>query len=337
GLRVRAVDAIGRTVSSSVLTDAGGGFRIRVTPNTPAYTLRVTAPEGSTLPEVEAVLDLNRLPAERMIEIPRLPQITLTGFVGYAVGDERIFVDGAAVSFESLELDALDLDSAPSFRRVAVTGTVDALSGQFSVGLLPGVYRVVVTPTEPARAGVLVTEVVIDARSAGGEINGQFYKLPLRQNLFGHVLTPSWEPIPLATVRARRLASSAQNVIAGDAGRYGRSSETTVDLAGRYVLPLDVGIFDLVIQPGVGTRYAWQVVPSVTVKEGAADEERDLQITYPVPVAGFVRDAHGATVPGALVRAHLILGEGHTARSILVAETTSDLVGAYEVLLPGGL
>src|SRR5690606_14737589 len=116
------------------------------------------------------------------------------------------FLDGAAVSFESVSLDALGLEGALSFRRSVTTASTDLGSGRFAVELLPGTYRVVVTPSDRDLASVLVTELTIDPRAAGTRIMGQYYRVPLRALVEGSVLKPDRSPLSFATVHALRVS-----------------------------------------------------------------------------------------------------------------------------------
>ncbi len=339
GLRVRAVTPDGRVVSTSALTDDDGACAIRITPEVDAYSLSITVPDASgELPDILAPVDLATSIADRVVLVPRLEPVTLMGLVGYLVGQVPQPVGGAAISFESTALVDLDLDlgGAITFRRSAITASAEPNVGQFEIALLPGTYRVVVTPTELDAAGVLVTQVTIDVRSAGSVIMGQLYSLPRRARYSGEIITPAGEPVPQPTLRARRLPAAA-SVPADDVLRFGRSSETTADAAGVYTLPLDVGLYDLVIKPGAETGYPWQVVPGIVIDASVRDITFDATLTAPVPIEGTVSTNDGTPVGAALVRAYAILKTDGVARSVQIGEATADAEGHYRLLLPAGL
>ncbi len=339
GLLVRAVDADGRVVSSSTLTTSTGWFQIRISPDLAGapYELRVTPPDDVTLPSIDVPVDLAIASDAREITLPRLAPVSVQNYVGYYVDGVPYAVNHAAVSFESIALDDLGLPGDLSFRRTAFTETPAEGPSPFTLDVFPGTYRVVVTPAESDRAGVLVFEVDIDERSATPGIQGQNYLLPLRTRMSGVVLTPGGSPVPLAGLNAHRVAPPS-TLAAGDLLRFGRSSETTADGTGNFLLPLDVGTFDLVVHPGEGTGYAWHVVPGVVVGAEQPDFAMDVPIASPVPVEGVVLDGSGEQpLAHAMVRAYVILGTGEQARAVQVGEATTDENGAYEVLLPGGL
>lgn len=336
GLLVRAVDFTGRVVSSSMRTDANGAFEIAITPGAGEYVIRVSPPDDVTLPRVEVPVDYTLTADSREITLPRLAAVPLTNYVGYYIGDVPYAVDHAAVAFESVALDVLGLPGDFSFRRTVFTETPDSGPSPFSLEVFPGRYRVVVTPAEADRAGVLVFEIDIDERSAEPGIQGQNYLLPLRTRMLGAARAPFGQAVPSAWIRALRVASASW-LSAGDIARFGRSSETVSDAEGAFVLPLDVGTFDIVARPGADTGYAWQVVPDVLVTEDQADFGMDVPLVAPVPVSGTVRDDSGALLVGASVRVHAIFGSGEQARAIQIGEAETDGSGEYDVLLPAGL
>ncbi len=337
GLLVRAVEGSGRVVSSAVSTDDEGKFAIRIMPDAGPYVLRVTAPESVALPNVDVEVDFDLDSAERTIRLPRFAPVTLENYVAYSLDGVLHPVDHAAVAFESVEVETLDLPGAFSFRRTAFTEIPTIGPSPFTLAVMPGTYRVVVVPADADRAGVLVDEsVVIDPRSAGTVIAGGEYSLPVRARLLGGVFTPGGDPIPLAGLRARRVPAPS-SLSAGDVQRFGRSSEAVADAYGEFSLPLDVGTFDLVVRAGEGTGYAWHVVSDVVVADHQGDTPMDVSIAPPIPASGVVRAADGAPLASALVRAYVLLGSGDALRAVPVGEATTASDGSYELLLPGGI
>src|SRR5690606_5960917 len=241
-----------------------------------------------------------------------------------------------AVSFESTRVDGLELGGELSFRRTVATATTALGAGSFEVALLPGSYRVVVTPADRDRASVLVTELTIDPMVAGSRIQGQYYRVPLLTRGTGAVLAPARGPLPNATVHALRVTPGV-DVGALDIRRFARASSAVADASGVYALPLDVGVYDLLAAVGSGSGFAWELFQAGTVSGDDAVEALDLPCVAPLPVGGRALDAAGAPLPGATGRAYVLLDDGEGARARQVGEATTDADGRYELMLPSAL
>lgn len=338
GVRVRAIDGLGRSVSSSVVTADDGSYAIRLLAGKGPIELRVSpVSEQSSLPV--GVFPLLAVGDADVLRLPELVPATLEAVVGYEPGSEAegiSFLDGAAVSFESVRLDAPELGGKLSFRRSVASATTALGPGSFVVDLLPGTYRVVVTPADRDRASVLLTELTIDPRAAGERIKGQYYRVPLRSLVQGVVYKPSLDPASQAAVQALRVAPPVE-LDSMDVRRFARASRATAGSDGVYALPLDVGFYDLLVQPGEGSGFAWELYPDLDITGVSLSIYQDLEVHAPVPVGGVVRDAAGLELPFATVRAYVLLESGGVVRARQIAETTTNAAGNYEVLLPGGL
>src|SRR5690606_29904659 len=85
GLRVRAIDAAGRAISSSLVTGLDGSYAIRlVLPSEGATSLRVSPVlESSSLPTALFPIALGSSGVDNAVRLPRLETATLEAVVGY--------------------------------------------------------------------------------------------------------------------------------------------------------------------------------------------------------------------------------------------------------------
>ena len=69
------------------------------------------------------------------------------------------------------------------------------------------------------------------------------------------------------------------------------------------------------------------------MKSELGDLARSYQLVPPLPIRGVVLSDGGVPLAGAVLRAHVVQGSGSSARTIEVAETTSDEEGRYRLLV----
>jgi hypothetical protein len=255
---------------------------------------------------------------------------------------------GAVITLTATELEGVE-DLFMSFTRTVSVGKSLAMGG---VDLLPGKYRVVAVPTDPcdATACLASTETTWIVSSKQPTQAGKLISFSELVTLSGRAQVPSGEGATGATVRA--LASSSvvdwniMNRADGQAAVLPRARFGFVDPGGTFAFGTDPGVFDLRVEPDPATGFGWSVKPRFAVdgSESVADVGR-LALALPIVYTGSVTtgvDANQTALPSALIRAYVYLSsdgkvlpqpaEGSVA--VQVAETHSDVNGAFKLLLP---
>jgi hypothetical protein len=318
-LQVRAVDeSSGRVVSSIGETDTFGQFAIRIGEETPDYLIRVTSSAGAApFPSVSVDPDVAFAgnPVEKVVRIPRLDPVNYTGRVRDQGGAA---VAGAAVRFLSSSVfDDSQLGLQGSFSGSATTNE----DGSFGTELLPGLYSVTVTPPDESDSnwGVLSSEAVVGEGISAEEA----FIVPPRVELFGTVVTFKDEVVAGVTVAARARLNN-------QLGSLHRSQEVVSDPLGGFTMNMDVGLYDMQVQIPSETGYAWLVEPALAMSE---DITRGYRLDPPIPIEGLLQASDGTPVPGALIRAYVLADDGVSKRPVQIAETESDEMGNYRLLI----
>ncbi len=235
-------------------------------------------------------------------------------------------------------------DVRPPFAcRSVRRGTTDD-KGRFEVELLPGDYRVFLSPATGGenvnRATTLAGSAVIETQAADGPQRGQVYMLEPGPRYQGTVR--AWDGRPLENVLVRAVALGVVGYL-DEVAEYNRPSETVTDKDGIFTLAVDVGIYDLVARPTVTSGYPWRYVAWRYVanrvlngKDTPLDAPLDVVAGFllPIPVllAGTLHE-DGQVAAGASVDAFaLVPGEGGR-RAVPIARTTTDEKGGYTLLL----
>jgi hypothetical protein len=317
GLQVRAVDELtGRVVSSIGETDEFGRFAIRIGDETPDYLIRVTSSVGGDLfPAVSIDPDVAFANDNEVIRIPRIDPVQFTGRVRDQAGS---VVPGASVRFLSNSVfDGNQLGLRGTFSASTTTNQ----DGSFGAGLLPGFYSITVTPPDDSesRWGVLSSEALVGTEVGAPEA----LIVPAKVALSGSVSTFNGEAAAGVTILARARMN-------GELASMHRSKEAVSSVLGDFSMGLDQGLYDVFVKISSQTGYAWLVEPAV---EMDADLRRDYQLDPPIPLEGFVQASDGTAIPNALIRAYVITTDGSYPRPIQVAETVSDEVGGYRLLI----
>jgi hypothetical protein len=320
GLQVRAIDKeTGLVVSSIAETDDDGHFAIRISDTTSDYLIRVTSSVGGDpFPAVSVHPDVVfDNPDEKVIEIPRLKPIQLSGSVRDTSDSP---VPGATVRFLSTGIfgeDLLGLEG--SFGGSATTSE----DGSFGTELLPGLYSITVTPPEDIENtwGILSTEAVVGEEIAETEA----LIVPSQFSLRGWVTTFREEHVSGVTVLAR--ARSNVETVATH-----RSQEAVSNTLGAFLMSVDAGLYDMHVKVPSETGFAWLVEPELVMSAERGDLLRSYRLVPPIPIEGVLRTSDGAALPRALIRAYVVTGTGPT-RPIQVAETVTGEDGSYRLLI----
>ncbi len=323
GLQVRAIDQLsGRVISSIGETDETGQFAIRIGALSPSYLIRVTSKVGGEpFPSVsvDPLLVFDGIPGENVIRIPRIAPVQFTGRVRDEQGSA---VPSATVRFLSSGVfGGVQNGLQGSFSGSAKTND----DGSFGAELLPGLYAITVTPPEDVENdwGVLVTESLV-----GEEVPAPDpFVLPSRFALLGSVRTFDQQAAVGVTVLARARASA-------ELSAPHRSQETVAGDDGQFAMQLDLGFYDVHVKTPAASGYPWLVEPGLRV---ARDVDRGYELVPPVPIEGVVETTDGTRVPGATIRAYVLVEDEVATRQVQVGETRSDDLGNYRLLIAPGL
>jgi hypothetical protein len=250
-------------------------------------------------------------------------------------------VVGAAVTLRSREIyGAGGLAGSYTIEVVTQAGTIEggepadrgcsptALpAGGFAVSVLPGLYDVEIRPID-AQLGVHVEQ-----REIVRDLLGHVLQLPPRPLLRGVVMRSSDEPVMDARVRALPLQTPLPGIAGSDVSLLNRPNETLTDPVGNFQLPLDVGVYDLVAEPPVGSGFPWVVRPAFAMSARAWTEPLDVR--DPVAIRGSAHfDTGGAAAVAQVTAYAMVTGENGETRPVAIGRATTDAAGAFLLLLP---
>lgn len=220
-------------------------------------------------------------------------------------------------------------------------------NGRYSVPLLPGVYDAFVVPSNqpggPSVYRTSLTQRTFLSQSSGTH-DGQTLYLDRAARYEGMVVSFRGEPMPNVTVSARSLVSQ-QLLPKNEVYQYARSAVAVTDDRGRFFLNVDLGYFDLSVEPPAETGFPWVQNLNREISEDAGALAPDagtkpVQLTplvsrAPVIVAGRVIYAGDSPLAGATVEAFaLVESITRGRRAVRIAHTVSDKEGNYRLALP---
>ena len=313
GIRVRAVDALDATVSTTMETREDGLFDVLVR-------------------DTESTVALVLSPSE---EVRILPRVVITGvqLTGKDVqlGDQSLGVVQTHGRPVFGVVRGADGEAVPGARLVFTgdvgNGVVNVIAqtdtaGSFDLRLPAGRYAVVLVPG--ADSVWAVTELADIDLTRTGDVPEVLaaVTLPRKARVTGAMLSPTGDPVPNAVVEFR-----LQSLVTADpAATQNFSSRTDDD--GRFDLLVHPGVYEVEAIPGEGSGWARGTMAGVEI--GAEGVEMDV-MTSPANVAyGVVLTPTSAPMSEALVeifrrddRGPRLVGTGHT-----------DEAGNYVVLVP---
>jgi hypothetical protein len=216
-----------------------------------------------------------------------------------------------------------------------LTLTTDA-NGLYDGYVLPGTYTIVITPTADANQDLGVLRETRDLHPPIGaaSILGQVFHLPLRTILSGSVQSPDGDLVPGAHVHATALGLPLVGVADPDLARFARSADALSDAMGHFRVSLDVGVYDVVVEPPDGSGFAWTLQVGYGIGGSATTPPAVMQVDAPVIVDADVSWIDGGMLVGAEVRAFGITADH---RAVMVGRATSDAHGRARVLVPATL
>lgn len=348
GLEISAVDATTGEVISSIATtgsdpEAPGAFDITLLAGSPAWLLRIAPNRERQAAEVfpTFVVDpryLTTLVApgtttERaQILVPAIESaVRFAGTVEYppSIAAARP-VESAVVTLRANQI----VDAATNMvGRLELTLVTDAM-GRFDGQILPGDYEIEVTSPADPELGILVEHRTLRPSAGSRELLGSVLSLPPRTLLGGLAQAPGAEPLSGVSVRALATGLPLDGLADPDLARRARSTDSVSSTTGEFRLALDVGVFDLVVEPTMGSGYPWWVETDVGIGGGDRPINRLAEMRAPVVIDGTLESFDGARIAGAEVHAFARLANG---RLVAVGRTTTDASGELHLLLPPSL
>jgi hypothetical protein len=342
GFEVRAVDrATGIPMSSIATTRATdetpGAFSIALSADATTFDLEIRPTEerqGADLVptyRVQPELLIAGVTGRVQLLVP-----TSISAVHWAGTVEAPAERGATpVANAIVQLHASDVidDMTGVIGSVDITLTTDA-EGRYDGYVLPGTYTVAITPGNDVELAVLREERDLHPLEGQTEILGHVFSMPLRTILGGSVRAPDGMPVRDATVRAASLGVPLEGLADPLVARLARSSQGLTTATGDFRLELDVGVYDLVVEPPLGSGFAWTVELDYGIGGSTAGLSDVVQIDAPVVVDADLTWLEGGVIAGAEVRAFAVT---HSGRAVQVGRATSDAMGHARLLVPASI
>ncbi len=341
GFDVLAVDRSSGTQLSSVATTSEGAeagrFSIALAPTTYPFDLVV---RPSATRQATGVVPTYRVQPEVLLPdamgnvtilVPAsLPAVHWAGTVEYPETRGAMPVAGAIVQLHSE--DVVDAGTG-------LVGTLDLTlttddAGVYDGQVLPGTYTVSITAASDDTLGVLREQRDLRPTAGASEILGHVFHLPLRTVLGGTVQSPDGDLVRDARVRAAPLGVPLPGLTDPEVARLARPATALSGPMGDFRLDLDVGVYDVVVEPPDGSGFPWTVVLEYGIGGSTATLADVMQIDAPVVVEADVTWLDGGTLGSAEVRAFAIAPGG---RAVMVGRATTDATGHARVLVPAML
>lgn len=332
----------GRVISTTRnLNDSNPtNFGIRYQPLTNAAPLlQLTPPKDTVAPVVFWDLSVLDLDGDGQVE-PNLVTLDLSTVQvsGSVVDDEVNPVAEASVRIRSTQL----LGAAQGLSARYETTTTSDGEGAISLPLLPGTYQVVVTP--PDRAGLAIAETTWTIGRSPAHQAGRTVELPRLARLEGTVLDPvGGRPlggIPVTVIPSAFGTARFFDRILDAAPLIPRATSGFTDDLGGFSIGVDPGMVDMSAQPRESSKFPWLVRARVEVP---ADSLGPMFVSFPVPLAGTLRDPSGNPIQQALLKVFALVDPSPTPRGsstggvLRVAEGRTDKLGHFTLLLPAQL
>jgi hypothetical protein len=172
---------------------------------------------------------------------------------------------------------------------------------------------------------------VIETQTGGGPQQGQGYTLVTGARYRGPVRTSDGLAVKNVLVRASALGV---NGVLGEVAGFNRSSESITDDNGRFLLPVDIGYYDISARPSFASGFPWVYVPNLAVQVTDTDlDDAGFDLPAPLVIAGRItRD--GQAVASATLDAYALVKDlSGGKRAVPIGQTLTDEAGHYTLLL----
>ena len=234
---------------------------------------------------------------------------------GSVIGNPEGALVPATVMFQSVEQQLEPTNSDLRY----VTQVATDPSGAFAVDLPPGLYDVGVLPARETGFASF-TRCALPVPSGTGARAGLGLEAVRLRTMQGIVRLAGDRPLAGAVVRALPAADRKLIVPVPDCPPDGRpfklarSRETVTADDGSFLLAVDPGVYDLVVEAPRGTRYGSKSITGVIVPRatggglGGAIRVPTIEVGPPLDLGFTLVDAQvaGSVVSGAIVRAFVI-------------------------------
>ena len=276
------------------------------------------------------------------LPVPNLPTpITYSGEVRPCAG--RLVKDGALpISLRATKI-TLGAGTIPTLAQYNTTTNAvwdeEAQVHKFCARVLPGEYTVVITPPANLDCEIFSERRTLKAQS-GDELT-EMFELRKSATLSGQILTPAGMPMANAVVEL--VALGENNIVLGPDDRtvplYNRSKQVTTAADGMFVVPTDVGSYDLIVKPPAQSNYAWRVLYDLQVGSRTTQFTTLLNVTEPVVMSGKLNYASGSptdqsSLASAEVHAYALVDADDKPRTVEVARGQADANGNITLLMP---
>lgn len=243
----------------------------------------------------------------------------------------------ATISVQSTTLSGPDAQNAA----IALNGLDTGPNGVFAGTLQQGTFTFRATPVDN---GLAITDATFPISEMTDCFCGGTIQLAPKLQLSGALTTPAGEGVPDAmaalgpaqTLPTRTYWSSTHTLPPATT----RATSTATNSDGSFVLLVDPGTSDLVVQSDPATGYPWLVKPRLALSSDT--QLGGLTIPYPAVLSGVVLDPNGAPVANAEVNAWFPVrdpdaSKGPIGTVVKIATTTTDDNGAYVLRMPSSL
>ena len=337
---VLAVDRASGALRSSVATTtvaAPGHFSIALRPSTAAFDLVI---RPTTAQQAEGLVPTYRVHPEVLLPDPhghvtvlvpaRVLPVHWAGTVEYPESRGVRPVVGAVVQLHS---DNVVDSTTGVIGSLDVTLTTDAY-GSYDGFVLPGTYTVSITPSSDPELGVFHEQRDLHPATGSTDILGHVFHLPLRTVLGATVQSPDGDLVRDAHIQATPRGIALAGLTDPDVARLARPASAVSGPMGDFRLELDVGVYDVFVEPPDGSGFAWTVVLDYGIGGTTATLADVMQVDAPVVVESDITWLDGGALSGAEVRAFAITPDH---RAVMVGRTTSDAHGHARMLVPAML
>jgi hypothetical protein len=338
-LELAAIDAeTGAIVSSTATTGTDGSFALHLLRGAAPWLLRL-APTRARLgggvfptflvdPRYLTSVDGPSGPRAQVL-VPSIERaVRFAGTVEYpaSIAAARP-VESAIVT---LRAAAIVDERTNMVGRLEVVLTTDA-AGRFEGWILPGEYEITAMATSSASLGVLVETRSLVPAAGTGELVGTVLELPARTLLGGVAQAPGAEPFSGVMVRALATAQPLPGLGRPELARWARSADAVADAVGEFRLELDVGVYDLFLEPPASSGYPWSIETDVGIGGGDRPVWRVAEVRAPVVVDGTLVSDLGERIAGAEISVFTRLPTG---RAVAIGRASTDEDGLLRLILP---
>lgn len=337
---VLAVDRASGALLSSVATTtaaAPGHFSIALRPSMAPFDLVI---RPTTAQQAEGLVPTYRVHPEVLLPDPhglvtvlvptRVLPVHWAGTVEYPESRGVRPVGAAVIQLHS---DNVVDSTTGVIGSLDVTLTTDAYGG-YDGFVLPGTYTVSITPSSDEELGVFHERRDLHPATGSTDILGHVFHLPLRTVLGATVQSPDGDLVRDAHIQATPRGIALVGLTDPDVARLARPATAVSGPMGDFRLELDVGVYDVFVEPPDGSGFAWTVVLDYGIGGTTATLADVMQVDAPVVVESDLTWLDGGALSGAEVRAFAITPDH---RAVMVGRTTSDAHGHARMLVPAML